>query len=66
MMGLYLDCVDVKELWVLEMEKNVPYELSPLIVNTTDKLYLIVPIPERLTCGMICAIFHVSINREVF
>ena len=51
MMGLYLDCVDVKELWVLEMKKNVPYELSFLIVNTTDKLYLTVPIPEMLTCG---------------
>ena len=49
MMGLYLDCVDVKELWVLEMKKNVPYELSHLIINTADKLYLIVSIPERLT-----------------
>ena len=48
MMGLYLDCVDVKELWVLEMKKNVPYELSHLIINTADKLYLIVSIPERL------------------
>ena len=47
MMGLYLDCVDVKELWVLEMKKNVPYELSHLIINTADKLYLIVSIPER-------------------
>ena len=53
MMGLYLDCVDVKELWVLEMKKNVPYELSHLIINTADKLYLIVSIPEKLTCGMI-------------
>ena len=49
MMGLYLDCVDVKELWVLEMKKNAPYELSHLISNTADKLYLIVSIPERLT-----------------
>ena len=47
MMGLYLDCVDVKELWVLEIKKNLPYELSLLIINTTDKLYLIVSIPER-------------------
>ena len=33
MMGLYLECVDVKELWVLKMKKNVPYELSLLIVK---------------------------------
>ena len=53
MMGLYLDCVDVKELWVLKMKKNVPYDLSLLIVNTTDKLYLIVAIPEMPPFGMI-------------
>ena len=53
MMGLYLDCVDVKELWVLKMKKNVPYDLSLLVVNTTDKLYLIAAIPEMPPFGMI-------------
>ena len=62
MMGLYLDCVDVKELWVLKMKKNVPYDLSLLIVNTTDKLYLIVAIPEMPPFGMIWLILHVLIS----
>ena len=70
MMGLYLECVDGKELWVLKMKKNVPYDLSLLIVNTTDKLYLIVAIPEMPPFGMIWLILHVLIsmvtNRELF